>query len=88
MRHLFTELVLLPSTLCHNSNWCFLIFAFIVVYTFLHYPKQHVFDVAIKRLSHAVSQQGFLLTGKKKKKKSKYFCISSCLKIIYLKIKH
>lgn len=87
MRHLFTELVLLPSTLCHNSNWCFLIFAFIVVYTFLHYPKQHVFDVAIKRLSHAVSQQGFLLTGKKKKK-SKYFCISSCLKIIYLKIKH
>lgn len=66
MRHLFTEhFFLLPSTLCYNSNCWFLIFAFIIVYIFLHYPKQHVFDVAIKRLSHAVSQQGFLLTGKK-----------------------
>lgn len=68
MRHLFTELFFfLPSTLCYNSNGWFLIFAFIIVWIFLHNPKQHVFDVAIKRLSHAVSQQGFLLTEKKKR---------------------
>lgn len=53
---------LLPSTLCYS----FLMFAFIIVCIFLHYPKQHVFDVAIKRLSHAVSQHGFSFNWKKK----------------------
>jgi len=65
MRHLFPELLLLAHTSCYNSNSWFLIFAFITVYIFPSYLKQHVFDVAIKRLSHAVSQQGFLLTGEK-----------------------
>lgn len=65
MRHLFSELLLLAYTLCYNSNSQFLTFAFIIVYTLLCYLKQHILDVAIIRLSHAVSQQGFLLTGEK-----------------------
>lgn len=65
MRHLFSELLLLAYTSWYNSNSQFLIFAFIIVYICLCYLQQHVFDVAIKRLSHAVSQQGFLLTGEK-----------------------
>jgi len=80
MRHLFTELFFCCPPPCVEQ----LLVSWFCLCIFLHYPKQHVFDVAIKRLSHAVSQQGFLLTGEK----SKYFCISSCLKIVCLKIKH
>lgn len=63
----------MTSTSCYNSNCCFLIFAFVIVCVILHYPKQHVFDVAIKNTSHAVSQQGFLLTGGKKTPKPQIF---------------
>lgn len=60
MRLLFTEHFCCPPPCVTIATAGFLLFVFIIVSIFVHYPKQHIFDVAIKRLSHAVSQQGFL----------------------------